>query len=233
MSSTNKTENIILSQFIGSDKPTFLGDYNSDMVKIDTAFNNLKNSTDTNTSNIITTSATANSALSNSETANEKANEAKITATSAISTATNNLEEINKLKSLFNISNFDKLQFSNSNITNATLNNVNFENSLTLAYNEDKTIGKLYGTIVVNVSNRQTSILFKINSNLRPTKEFSINTAGFFGSINTIAPANITFKTNGDIEISTFAFENGLMRLMMYPCLYFFKDFGDTLPTTI
>ena len=93
MSSTNKTENINLSQFIGSDKPTFLGDYNSDMVKIDTAFNNLKNSTDTNTSNIATTSATASSALSNSETANEKANEAKITATSALSTATNNLED--------------------------------------------------------------------------------------------------------------------------------------------
>lgn len=37
MSSTNKTTNTILSQFIGSDKPSFLTDYNSDMQKIDTA----------------------------------------------------------------------------------------------------------------------------------------------------------------------------------------------------
>lgn len=36
MSSTNKTTNYNLSQYIGTDKPTYLGDYNSDMLKIDT-----------------------------------------------------------------------------------------------------------------------------------------------------------------------------------------------------
>lgn len=35
MSSTNKTTNYKLSQYIGTDKPTYLGDYNSDMQKID------------------------------------------------------------------------------------------------------------------------------------------------------------------------------------------------------
>lgn len=37
MSSTNKTVNYKLSQFIGTDKPTFLGDYNNDMQIIDGA----------------------------------------------------------------------------------------------------------------------------------------------------------------------------------------------------
>ena len=37
MASTNKTQNLELSQYIGTDKPTYLGDYNSDMLKIDTA----------------------------------------------------------------------------------------------------------------------------------------------------------------------------------------------------
>lgn len=37
MSSTNKTANFKLSQFIGTDKPTFLGDYNNDMQIIDGA----------------------------------------------------------------------------------------------------------------------------------------------------------------------------------------------------
>lgn len=37
MSSTNKTANFKLSQFIGTDKPTFLGDYNNDMKIIDGA----------------------------------------------------------------------------------------------------------------------------------------------------------------------------------------------------
>lgn len=36
MSSTNKTPNYNLSQYIGTDKPTYLGDYNGDMLKIDT-----------------------------------------------------------------------------------------------------------------------------------------------------------------------------------------------------
>ena len=35
MSSTNKTNYYALSQYIGTDKPTYLGDYNSDMSKID------------------------------------------------------------------------------------------------------------------------------------------------------------------------------------------------------
>lgn len=37
MSSTNKTVTIELSQYIGTDKPTYLSDYNGDMLKIDTA----------------------------------------------------------------------------------------------------------------------------------------------------------------------------------------------------
>nr|DAG50377.1 MAG TPA: hypothetical protein [Caudoviricetes sp.] len=36
MSSTNKTPNYNLSRYIGTDKPTYLGDYNGDMLKIDT-----------------------------------------------------------------------------------------------------------------------------------------------------------------------------------------------------
>lgn len=37
MSSTNKTVTIELSQYIGTDKPTYLTDYNGDMLKIDNA----------------------------------------------------------------------------------------------------------------------------------------------------------------------------------------------------
>lgn len=35
MTATNHTENYNLSQFAGTDRPTWLGDYNSDMAKID------------------------------------------------------------------------------------------------------------------------------------------------------------------------------------------------------
>nr|UVY05740.1 MAG: hypothetical protein [Bacteriophage sp.] len=35
MTATNHTENYNLSQFTGTDRPTWLGDYNSDMAKVD------------------------------------------------------------------------------------------------------------------------------------------------------------------------------------------------------
>ena len=41
MSATNKTQHYDLSQFIGSDIPGWLSDYNGDMRKIDTAINNI------------------------------------------------------------------------------------------------------------------------------------------------------------------------------------------------
>lgn len=42
MASTNKTTNLQLSQYVGLDKPTYLGDYNSDMLKIDTGFGEIR-----------------------------------------------------------------------------------------------------------------------------------------------------------------------------------------------
>ena len=43
MASTNKTENYDLSQFVGTDRPTWLEDYNADMSKIDKAIRNAAN----------------------------------------------------------------------------------------------------------------------------------------------------------------------------------------------
>lgn len=45
MSATNHTPTLNLSQFVGTDKPTWLGDYNSDMEKIDSSIHNLEIST--------------------------------------------------------------------------------------------------------------------------------------------------------------------------------------------
>lgn len=42
MSSTNKTTYYKLSQYIGTDKPTFLGDYNADMSKIDAGIHDVQ-----------------------------------------------------------------------------------------------------------------------------------------------------------------------------------------------
>ena len=55
MASTNKTTNYELSQYIGSDKPTYLGDYNSDMSKIDTAMHTNASNITVNAGNISAT----------------------------------------------------------------------------------------------------------------------------------------------------------------------------------
>lgn len=46
MSSTNKTANLELSQFLGSDSPKWLTDYNADMQKIDTAIGAVQSQAD-------------------------------------------------------------------------------------------------------------------------------------------------------------------------------------------
>ena len=51
-SSTNKTTHYDLSQYIASDKPTYLVDYNQDMLKIDTAIYNAMNKATVNEANI-------------------------------------------------------------------------------------------------------------------------------------------------------------------------------------
>lgn len=47
MASTNKTTHYELSQYVSSDKPTYLVDYNGDMAKIDTGINAAKTTADT------------------------------------------------------------------------------------------------------------------------------------------------------------------------------------------
>lgn len=42
MSATNHTKNYNLSQFVGTDRPTWLGDYNGDMTKIDAQLKSIK-----------------------------------------------------------------------------------------------------------------------------------------------------------------------------------------------
>lgn len=81
MASTNKTTNLELSQYVSSDKPTYLVDYNSDMSKIDTGVHTAQVTADTASTaatNAQTTAegaqTTANTAITNAATAQTAAN---------------------------------------------------------------------------------------------------------------------------------------------------------------
>lgn len=84
MASTGKTTNYELSQFIGTDKPSWLGDYNGDMLKIDTALGSIN--------------ATATTAQSGVASAQSAASAAQQTANAAQQKATNNAQDITELK---------------------------------------------------------------------------------------------------------------------------------------
>ena len=83
MASTNKTSGYSLSQFIGSDIPSWLGDYNGDMLKIDTALKSIN--------------ATATGANSTAISAASAAAAAQQTANSALSKANQNKQSISEI----------------------------------------------------------------------------------------------------------------------------------------
>ena len=98
MASTNKTTNYELSQYIGSDKPTYLGDYNSDMLKIDTAMHTNATAIVTADEKATTAGTNANTALTNASNAQTTADTANSTANSALTKAISNETKITALE---------------------------------------------------------------------------------------------------------------------------------------
>ena len=74
MASTGKTTNYDLSQFIGTDKPSWLGDYNGDMLKIDTALGSIKATATTAQSGVASAQSAASAAQQTANAAQQKAN---------------------------------------------------------------------------------------------------------------------------------------------------------------
>ena len=85
MSYTNSTPNLHLPQYIATDKPTYLGDWNASMQTIDTV--------------ITETQATANGASSTATSANAVAQAAQTSANTANSKADNNTTDIQEINS--------------------------------------------------------------------------------------------------------------------------------------
>lgn len=105
MSYTNSTPNLHLPQYIATDKPTYLGDWNASMQTIDTV--------------ITSTQATADGASSTAISANATAQAAQQTANSATQKANTNSTQIENIKSFFTTTTLIATPASNisSNIT--------------------------------------------------------------------------------------------------------------------
>ena len=232
MSSTNKTTNYELSQFVGSDKPAWLQDYNTDMSKIDTGIHNAATTAsgadgkaDANTTAIgdltyLSTStknnlvAAINEVDGNADTAQGTANNASNTANAAKTTA-------DGLVTFLNIN-----TFATSTVTSS--DSATITGSVRNATNADGSLGKVYGGIILTPANAPT---ITISTGLRPSSSITIQDLVILqdiGNNKEIYTRNVAIETNGNATIDIpSAFNGRAVKIILPPCLIFAKDFGD------
>ena len=250
MASTNKTTNLELSQYIGTDKPTYLGDYNSDMLKIDTASGTLGNAIQTVAGNLQTTNSNIGTLSSlqttdktsivnavNEVNTNTGTNSTNIGTLSNLTTTNkttvvNAINEVNTNLKNINLTTFNT--FSDSQMT-ASHGSVNHGSSITVATNSDGSLAKIYGSIVLYTGTGITADAYvSIQSALRPAQDITISCLGTLavyttGGINSVKNADITIKTTGEIRfLLPVSNDINILRSVYYPCLLFVTDFGDT-----
>lgn len=249
MASTNKTTNYDLSQYLGTDKPTYLGDYNSDMLKIDTAIKNASDSASaasTAASAAQTTADGASTAASNAQTSADAANQAASSASQAAATAqgtantanTNaqsalanasvNAQAIAAIQSYLDIKNYVTPTAQISGAISGTL-----DNRITVARNDDGTLAKIYGYLGFTKSSAAGNVVITlIGTGLNPDSEFGISPIGILRDPQNTnynpGYLSCTVKVNGDLEINFGNVAANKTLLAICPaCLYFIKNFGD------
>ena len=250
MASTNKTTNYELSQYVGTDKPTYLSDYNGDMYKIDAQMKTNADNIATAISSASTATSTANSALSTAQSAESTANSASSTAssasttagnaqstansalstaTSAQSTANQAATDINTLNTKLNLTNFTSYDTSDKiSITNGTFSSSNLQ----VATNSDGSIGKIYGVIAMtHASAAQVSCT--IQTDLRPTSNITITCLGISQHWLNNNPmmgnaVDVAITTTGQVTFTCNFAAGTITKYFLFPCLLFMKDFGDT-----
>lgn len=241
MSSTNKTTNYELSQFIGADKPAWLGDYNSDMSKIDAQ---MKLNADgvASASGTATSASTAIGTLSNLTTTvktdlvsaiNEvdgNADTAQGTATSANNTATQAKNKADSLEAYLTLGTTATGTFSASTGTVAT-----GHNSVSVRTNATKSLGKIYGDISIESipSNTSTITLTSGDTGLRPSSAITINGACLTRILNRNDGVyrdvyqSYTLNTDGTITLSINATNAYQVSVFFLAVVLFLIDFGD------
>ena len=218
-SSTNKTTHYELSQYVSSDLPTYLVDYNGDMSKIDTAINTAQTTADsastaaTNAATAAgTAQTTANTAVTNAATAQSSAN----TAISNVGTLAN-LETAVKTSTVAAI---NEVVGKIGNLSNLTTTD---KTDLVSAINEIETkeenvVGTIlwtnpspnssFGTQDISLSSSDYDVLeifFKDESSARILKGYSTTIShaeGSAGSTIKVRYRNITRNSDTSYNIS-------------------------------
>lgn len=234
MASTNKTTNYNLSQFIGTDKPAWLSDYNQDMTKIDTG---IKNAADTATgadgkadanttsigtlSNLTTTNKTdlvaaINEVDSNADTAQGSADAVGIVA----QTNATDIAAINRY--------FAFTQFGTCPVTATGASKLSSDDDLRYASNADGTLGKIYGRIVLSTTS--STYTYSFPTPFRPDSAIDIDgvALAFDATNNLQTVQKLSLATNGTMTCTISGTASGRTIRILFPaCTLFIEDFGD------
>lgn len=182
MASTNKTTNLDLSQFVSTDRPDWLTDYNSDMEKID-AWAAMTES------DISTVTADASSAKTTAGAASTAANQATTTAGNALSAINNTNTNI-----------------ANWRGTNSLDCDSFWGSSKKLSISFNKTLGLLNLNAYLVSSNNITvgQTICTLPAECRPNTTISIKNAGYIASsTGNSSPCTLSIGPNGVLSISS------------------------------
>ena len=136
------------------------------------------------------------------------------------------INEVNGHIEVLNINDFTTYNASDLQITGGSIVGGN----LTVAKNSDGSICKVYGVLSLAKTNQISTITIP-NTGLTPSSEFNVYPSGF--EMNNaqygIQSTNTVFKTNGNIEITSYGTPaGGGATTILFPVVIFVKDFGDT-----
>ena len=238
MSSTNKTTNYELSQFIGTDKPAWLGDYNSDMSKIDAGIHTAQTTAtgadgkaDSNTTAIGTLASLTTTAKTNLVSAinevDSNADTAQETANTAVTKANANEQAIGAIATILNINTTLTYTSANATCTNGTLG----AGELYVSRNADGSLFKLYGNIIATSTLAGEVVINLPNTGVASTSSYNIVGGGYAFVGSTQRPITIVVGTDGTLQVKitvSSASEQDVFRPVA--CLYFNSDFGNLQP---
>lgn len=248
MSSTNHTTNYNLPQFVGSDKPAWLGDINPAFSAIDTAMHTNATNASQGISDAATAKSTADGAELHAQQGITDAATAQRTANDAIGAVNTVAGQVNAINQKIQLTDFTTTDYNT-----ATGENVRF----TLAQNTTGTLFKVYGYLAITNNTGSTThpwsaktttvsvdgvsytcIDLGLTLNSAPDSAYIINPVGFVSMETPATPKVdstlnliIIVDGNGKLYLNYYGFD-GLgsgkrAGIRMMPCLYFNGDFGD------
>lgn len=237
MSATNHTTNYNLPQFVGSDKPAWLGDVNPAMNAIDTAMHANAVKAQQGVDDAQTAQTTAETAEQHAQDAITNAGTAQTTANQAIANIGTANEKITALEQLLVMDDITNATFQ-FNGTTSTIN-------LTLAQNTAGSVFKFYGYFVINntsggtinpvsgKTNAQGRLKTGLYLNTAPSHSFMIRPVGLCHQLNSnVEDITAYVEEDGEITLSWWGMNsmsnNTQKRVNIPACLYFNTNFGDT-----